>query len=231
MSKRFVPCSIGLCSLLMMLAAGCGQGSGLAKIRVMHAAPAEPPMNILLDNTIIGSNIPYSSATGYINVNSGSHTLETEPVNSDAPILDTTISLASSTNTTVIIAGTSTLDAMVLLDGTQTPSSGTALIRLVNAAFDMHSVDVYVVPHGAGIAGATPVVAGLGFELVSSYQSLPVPTGTTSEYDVYFNEPGTPLTLFATGAISFTSGEALTVVSLDGLQGQGFTFQTLTDLK
>jgi hypothetical protein len=145
--------------------------------------------------------------------------------------LDTTISLASSTNTTVIIAGTSTLDAMVLLDGTQTPSSGTALIRLVNAAFDMHSVDVYVVPHGAGIAGATPVVAGLGFELVSSYQSLPVPTGTTSEYDVYFNEPGTPLTLFATGAISFTSGEALTVVSLDGLQGQGFTFQTLTDLK
>jgi len=230
MSKCFVQCASVVFSLTLVFAtSGCGGGT--ANIRVLHAAPDEPPLNVLVDGTIVDSNLPYSSSTAYISVNSGSRQFVVEPVSSDTELVDTTISFAARTNSTVIVTGTSTLEAMVLTDGTQTPAAGSALIRLVNAAPDMRSADIYVVPDGTSITGTPPLVAGLGFQLASAYENLSVPAGSTANYDVYFNEPGTALTLLATGPISLTSGEALTVVSLNGVQGQGFTFQSLMDLK
>jgi len=227
MSKCFVQCATGLFSLIILFASsGCG-GGGLAKFRVLHAAPDEPQLNVLVNGTIVNSNLAYSSATGYININSGSRTLELLPVNSSTAIVDMTLTLAASSSSTVIVTGIYPIETMVLTDGNQTPNSGTALIRLVNAAPYMNSPDIYVVPHGAGIAGATPLVSGLGFQITSAYETLNIPTGSTANYDVYFTEPGG--LVLATGPLSITAGEALTVVSLNGVEG-GFTFQSLVDL-
>lgn len=207
---------------------------GTANLRVLNAAVDQPQVNILVDNTTVNSNLAYPANTGYISVNSGSRNLVIQPVNSTTDIVNTTISLAASTNTTVIAAGVTTpISPMVLTDESTTPTSGDAEIRPVNAAPNIGSTDVYVVPDGTGIAGTSPLVAGVAFGTApSTYQDLAITAGTSANYDVYFTEPGTQLVLFSTGPISIASGSAITIVFLDLYPvGSGFTFQTLTDLQ
>jgi len=121
-----------------------------------------------------------------------------EAINSSTPIVDTTLTLADSTNTTVIVTGTTTISPIVLTDDTTTPTSGTAEIRLVNAAPSMGGADVYVVPTGTSIVGVSPLVSGITFQTASPYQSLTITAGTSANYDVYFTEPGTKLAELAT---------------------------------
>ena len=161
--------------------------------------PDEPQVNISVNGTIIDNNLPYSSSTPYISVNAGSQVLEVQPVDSGTPIVNITLSLAARTSTTVIVTGLYSIQTMVLTDGTTTPNSGTALIGLVNASPTMASPDIYVVPSGTSIAGASPLVAGLGFGITSTYETLDVPAGTSANYDVYFTEPSTPLGLVEYG--------------------------------
>jgi hypothetical protein len=230
MSKRFLQGGLGLLGLLVISASlGCG-GGGVANLRILDAAPNEPEENTLIDGNVVNSNLAYLANTGYISVTSGSRHLQVEPVNSTTPVVDTTLTLADTTNTTVIVAGVATVTPIVLTDQTTVPTSGTAVIRLVNAAPSMGSADVYVVPDGTSIAGTSPLVSGVSFQTASSYQSLTITAGTSTNYDIYFTEPGTQLALLTTGPISITSGEALTVVSMNGLGG-GFTFTALTDLQ
>jgi hypothetical protein len=223
--------AIGLLSLLLIAATiGCGS-SGTANLRVLDAAPNEPQINTIVDGTTVNSNLAYLANTGYISVSSGSRHIQVEPINSATPIVDTTITLADSTNTTVIVTGTTGITPIVLTDETTAPNSGTAQIRLVNAAPSMASSDVYVVVDGTGISGTSPLVSGLSFQTASAYQTITLASGVASaNYDVYYTEPGGQLPLLATGPISVASGEALTVVSMNGLGG-GFTFTALTDLQ
>lgn len=231
MSKSYMRRAIGLLSLLAIAATiGCGS-SGTANLRVLDAAPNQPQVNTIVDGTTVNSNLAYLANTGYISVSSGSRHVQIEPINSATPIVDTTITLADSTNTTVIVTGTTGITPIVLTDETTTPNSGTAQIRLVNAAPSMASSDVYVVVDGTGISGTPPLVSGLSFQTASAYQTITLASGVASaNYDVYYTEPGGQLPLLATGPISVASGEALTVVSMNGLGG-GFTFTALTDLQ
>ncbi len=90
--------------------------------------PRQPSrkLNVLVDGNTINSNLAYTANTGYMSVTAGSRHLQVEPVNSTTPIVDTTISLGSSTNTTVIVTGITTFEGIVLTDQTTVPTSGTA---------------------------------------------------------------------------------------------------------
>ena len=230
MSKCYVQYAIVFSSLSILLATvGCGSG-GSANLRVLHAAVNEPQINTLIDGNAINSNLAYSASTGYLSVSSGSRHLQIEAVNSATPIVDTTINLASTTNTTVVVTGTATITPIVLTDQTTAPTTGTAVIRFVDAAPSMGAADVYVVPTGTSIVGVSALVSGLTFGTASTYQPLTITSGSSTNYDIYFTEPGTKLAELATSGISITSGSALTFVSMNNLGG-GFTFQNLTDLQ
>jgi hypothetical protein len=230
MSKRYGQCALVLSGLLVILATiGCGSG-GTANLRVLHAAPNEPQINTLIDGNTVNSNLAYSANTGYFSVSSGSRHLQVETVSSSTPIVDTTLTLADSSSTTVIVTGTATITPIVLTDATTAPTAGTAEIRLVNAAPNMAAADVYVVPTGTSIVGVSPLASGLTFGTASTYENLTITAATSANFDVYFTEPGTKLAELATSGISIASGSALTFVSMNNVGG-GFTFQTLTDLQ
>lgn len=230
MLKRSGQFVVGLLALVVVAGSlSCGS-SGAANLRILDAAPSEPDLNTIIDGTTVNSNLAYLANSGYISVSSGSRHLQIEPVNSTSAIVDTTLNLASSTSSTVIVAGIATITPITLTDEITVPTSGTAVIRLVNAAPSMGSADVYVVPDGTSISGTSPLVSGLTFQTASTYQNLTITAGTSANYDIYFTEPGGQLALLATGPINITSGSAITVVSMNGLGG-GFTFTSLTDLQ
>ena len=215
----------------LITAVGCGSSSSTQpQIRVLLAAPNAPVVNVLIDSNIVSSSLGYAANTGYLTVNSGQRHLQLEPVNSSTPILDQTLSLTGTTETTVIAEGLSAVNGLVLADDNTAPAAGTAMLRVVNAAPSIAAADVYVVAAGSSLSGLAATVPSLTFGSASSYQSVTIPTtGTTGSFEVLFTEPGTSLTFLSTGPISLTSGQNRTVVALNGQSGN-ITSVVLADL-
>jgi hypothetical protein len=215
-------------------AVGCGGGSssGQAQLRVLHGALNEPGEDVLVDSKVVASSLAYGANTGYLSVNSGSRHVQVEPSGTTTPIYDQTLSLTGSTETTVILEGTSTpFTGLVLTDDNTAPASGTAMVRVVNAAPSMGNADVYIVPAGSSLTGVSPTIANLALGSTSGYQNLTISTtaGASNLFEGLFTQPGTTLTFLTTGSFSLTSGQIRTVVGLNSQNG-GFMATTLADL-
>ena len=217
--------ALGFLSLAaIVLSLGCGSGNQ-AKLRVLHASPDEPALNVLVDGKSVSGNLAYGSATGYLSVSPGSRVLQLEAVGSTSDVVDQTLSLPAGTDTTVIAANfAAEITPLILNDSTTAPTSGDFQLRIVNAAPAIGPVDVYVVPPGTDLTTVSPKVPNLAFEANSDYQNI-----APGNYEVQFTPPGSIFVLLDAGPISFVAGQNRTIVALDNLGG-GFTSVTLNDL-
>ncbi len=208
----------------LLFAAGCGS-NGNASLRVVQASPDTGQVDVLLNSKTISSDIGYAGSTGYISVDSGSPNLQVTPINSSTPIVNETVTLASTSNTTVIVANyAANVEGLVLSDNNTDPPTGDAQLRVVNAAPGISTADVYFVPSGSSLATIAPIITSLGFESASSYETL-----TAGTYQIFLTVPGTKNAYFSTGQITLTSGQIRTVVALNSTTG-GYTSLTLADL-
>jgi hypothetical protein len=208
----------------IMFASGCGN-NGNADFRVVQASPDTGQVNVDLNNKTISSDIGYAGNTGYISVDSGSPNLQVIPVNGSTPIVNETVTLASSSNTTVIVANyAANVEGLVLSDNNTDPPTGDVQLRVVNAAPGISTADVYFVPSGSSLATIAPIITSLGFESASSYETL-----TAGTYQIFLTVPGTKNAYFSTGQITLTSGQIRTIVALNSTTG-GYTSTTLADL-
>ena len=169
-------------SSLLVLAPACGGGSSssTAGVRFVQGSIDSPSVDFLVNGTTQKSNMLYGNASSYVSVTSGNSRVQAIPVNATKPLLDQTLSLADSANETVIMTGpVAQLKALVLNDGSTTTggTSGVASVRVVNISTHMGPADVYIVPSGGSLAGATPVSSGLNFDQDTGYQSVNVGTG------------------------------------------------------
>jgi hypothetical protein len=222
-------------SSLFVLAPACGGGSSsssTASIRFVQGSIDAPPVDFLVNGTAQKSNMLYGNASSYVSVTGGNSQVQVIPVNSTKPLLDQTVSLADSANETIVLTGPlAQLKPLVLNDGSTTTGGATSVasLRVVNISTQMGPADVYLIPSGGSLQGATPVSSGLSFDQDTGYQSLNVGTGTNgADYTVYMTIPGTQSVFISTGPLTFTENKKQTVVILDGVSG-GFTFTQLTD--
>jgi len=216
--------------LVAALAWGCGssRNSNTGQLRFMQAAAmSSPQVQLLVNGVQQANNLNYSNATGYLTISTGSQTVQVLPVSgSTTAILNTTVSVNSSTNQTLMMTGMpGAISSILLKDGTGTSTTGDINVRVVNASNRMGPADVYILPATSSIIGATPVANGpFGFDQNTGYQLV-----ATGGYQVVMAVPGTTRALLSTGPIMpSTSSLNQTVVILDNLSG-GFTFTVLQD--
>jgi hypothetical protein len=221
---------VGLLALCLgiLFSVGCGSSSSgnTAQLRVLEVAAGAPPVNILVDGTIVAGNVGYGSATAYISVKSGSRHVQAVPVAGGLPILDQTLSLTSSSNQTLLITGTtSSIHAVMLTDGGTTATTGDGHVRVFNASNTMGASDAYIVGAGTSIIGVQPVTASLTFDADTGYQLVPL-----GAYEVFLTRPGTTNVNLATGPLSSgtSANPNQTVVAFDAITG-GFTYILFTD--
>lgn len=221
---------VRLCIFLLCFCvlSGCsGSGSnGTGNLRFVQGSPDAPQVNLLVDGKSVASTLGYANATGYISVRVGSRHVQVVPANGGSAILDTSVSITSSGNQTLIMTGAAASTQSVLLTDTSTTSTaGDQSVRVVNAATAIAAADVYIVPAGTSIAALSPTSANLAFNANTGYQLLP-----SGAYQVLLTAPGTKNSFLDTGALSTstTSTQNQTVIVLDGA-GTGFTFTVLTD--
>lgn len=213
-----------LVSGLLFVALGCG-GSGNSQVRVLLASPGESNVDVVINGSVVATDLLYGAATSYISVKSGSVRIQLEPTGTTAPFFDQTISASKSGQYTLVVDNFSTsLSSFTLTDDATTPTN--INLRVVNAAPGLPTADVYIVPQGTSISSVAPTITNLAFGQASTYQSLT----TAGAYEVYFTQPGTTFAFIDTGAISLVTGQNRTLVTMDTQFGGGFTFLTLADL-
>jgi len=136
-------------------------------IHFVHAIPGGPTVDFLVNGSALQTGITYKSVTNFANINTGA----------------TTVAYANTGTTTALASGSFPDVAkgheytVLALPGLTAPDIGliddpfdkgllsnSARVRGFNASANSQNVDIYIVPPGTDISGASPTLAGVAFK-------------------------------------------------------------------
>jgi hypothetical protein len=200
---------------------------GDARVRVVHASPDAPDVDVLLDDAEVLSDVPYLATSDYLETTDGEHNLKVNAAGTTTTVIDADVTLTDGADYTVIASGlVAQIEPIVLEDDNTAPASGSVRVRAIHGAPSAPSVDVYVTAPGADLATATPTLTGVDFGEFSDY--LEVPAG---DYQVRVTPAGTKIVAIDSGALTLSGGEVRTVIAVDAAGGGApFDFLVLADL-
>ncbi len=202
---------------------GCGSSSN-AKIRLVNATPDENSLDLLVDTKSVASGVGYGAASAYASVSSGTRHLQVEPSGTTNVLIDTSSSVGSVSNLTLISLNFSfNISSVLLTDDNSAPTSGNFKLRIFNASPGMGAQDVYVVTFGTDINSVDPTFSSLGFGSAAAYSTL-----TAGDYEVFFTAPGQKFINLDSGKLTFSAGQVRTLLALNNPAG-AFMSALLTD--
>jgi hypothetical protein len=202
---------------------GCGSSSN-AKIRLVNATPDESSLDLLVDTKNVASGVGYGSASAYASVASGTRQLQIEPTGTTSVLLETSPSVSSGSNLTLVSLNFSfNISSVLLTDDNSAPTSGDFKLRILNASPGMGAQDVYVVTFGTDISSVDPTFSGLGFGSAAAYSTL-----AAGDYEVFFTSPGQKSISLDSGKLTFSAGQIRTLLALNNPSG-AFMSTLLTD--
>lgn len=151
-----------------------------AMVRVLHASPDAPAVDVYLDDTIVDAltNVPFGTISDYIAIPTGDHNVKVYATGAtSSPVIDADVTVSTGKKYTIAATdAVASIEAQVLED-MPSPSCDTAQVRVVHFSADAPAVDVAP----AGAAPADAVVKNLAYPNATDYLSLP---GGTYDLDV-----------------------------------------------
>jgi hypothetical protein len=186
-----------------------------ANVRIVHASPDAPNVDVLVDDAVALTNVGYRAASAYLTVAPGSRRLRVRAAGlPDVVPIDATVPLVNRGNYTVLATGLlAGIQPLVTTDTLTAPAAGNVKIRVIHAAPAAGNVDVYATAPNADINTATPVLTNVPFRGVSGY--LEVPAGG---YQLRVTPAGTK-TVAISAIVVLNAGAVRTVVATDAPGG------------
>lgn len=132
---------------LLVVIAGCGavMTDSQARVRVVHASPDAPAVDICANGDVLFSDAPFFAATDYVNVPAGTYTIKVVVAGSDcaAPgVIEADLTFESDSETTIAaINELSVIQPLVLADQNMV-DEGMATVRFIHASPDAPTVDI-----------------------------------------------------------------------------------------
>jgi hypothetical protein len=169
--RLFVP---GLLAMLMALAivpAAFAQ-SGTAKVRVVHASPDAPAVDVYLNGDQALSNVSFFTASDYLDLPAGTYQVQVTPAGqpASAAVIDASATIEAGKAYTIAATGAvANIAPTIIEDDLTAPAAGQAHVRVYHFSPDAPAVDVQ-------LADGTKLIEGLAFPDASNY--LPVPAGS-----------------------------------------------------
>ena len=190
---------LGLVAVLAMPAAAQNE----AFVRVVHASPDAPNVDVWVDGEAVLTDVPFTAVSDYLTLPAGTYNVQVTATGTTDPVIDADLTLEAGTSYTVAATGLlADITATVLVDD-RTPASGQAKLRVFHASPSAPAeVDI-------AVTDGPILVEGLAYPEATDY--LTVDAGT---YPLEIRAAGSPdaaLSLEAT----LEAGENYTAIAID----------------
>jgi len=220
----FMALSLG--SMAMGVAA-CGDGNNNeSRVRVFHASPDAPNVDVLIDGGRVLENVSYTAASDFLGIDAGDRRVQVNVTGTEISAIDTHATFAEQTDYMIVAADkVSRITGLIFTTDRTTPEPGTARVRVLHAAASAPAVDVYVTAPDVAIADAKPTLSNVPFKAMSDY--LTVPAGT---YDISVTVADTKTVAIEAKGLAVSDQLVATVAALDAKGGGSpFSLQVLDE--
>jgi hypothetical protein len=177
-------------------------------VRVLHASPDAPAVDVYLDDTIVDAltNVPFGTISGYLDIPAGDHNVKVYSTGTNTgAVIDADVTVAAGQRYTIAATNAvASIEAQVLADN-PTPSCTTAQVRVVHFSADAPAVDIAT----AGAAPADAVVKNLAYPNASD--ALPLPAGS---YDLEVRLAGTTTVALALPGVAVEDCRSYSVFAI-----------------
>jgi hypothetical protein len=205
--KRLVVLSLVL-ALSLALVPSALAADGKAQVRVVHASPDAPAVDVWVNGAVAFSNAPFKGITNYAQLDPDTYNVQVTPTGATTPVvIEADLSLAADTDYTVVAVGLlADIEPLVLVDNNAAPAAGKAHVRFVHASPDAPAVDI-------AVTGGPVLFSDVPFKGVGDY--LPVDAGT---YDLEARVAGTETVALTVPGVALEAGNVYTIFAM-GLVG------------
>ena len=148
-----------------------------AQVRLVNASGGYPQLDLREDGTLRQGGVPYAGSSEYVGVDPDPEDLTIHAAGSPTALATLQPTLAKNRHWTLLAFGSVGALKQVLLDDNQgEPDTDRTLVRVINAAPDAGSLDVYVTATSEPLAPAVPLQSGAAYGTVGPW--LAVTSGT-----------------------------------------------------
>jgi len=175
--------SIALTTALLfaLLAVPAFAQSGTAKVRVIHASPDAPAVDVFVNGNAVLTNVGFFAASPYLDLPAGTYRVQVAPTGAGASsaVIDANVTIEAGRAYTIAAVGpVASIKPQVIVDNLSAPAAGQAKVRVYHFSPDAPAVDVK-------LANGTTLISNLAFPDASDY--LEVLAGT---YDLQVTPAG-----------------------------------------
>lgn len=220
--------ALGLVCLLA--ATSFAQTTG-GRVRVLHASPDAPAVDVIVDGAKVIEGLPFREYTEYLSLPAGRHEIRVNVSGTTTTVLSAAPMVESGRDYTAIAVGFAgtrqpALDLMLLTDDNTLPAGNQIKVRVVHAAASAPAVDVYVTTPFETLDGKQAVLSGVPFKVASGYLAVP-----PSLYQARVAVAGTKTIAIDSHRLVTWAGIVRTIVAVDKKDGGApFEFVILPDL-
>jgi hypothetical protein len=171
-----------------------------ANVKVVHASPDAPGVDLLVDNSVAGSNLTFPNNTGYLEVEAGTRNIKVNVAGTSTTVIEADLPISPNLVYSVFaVDEVAKLSPLVIVDNLTAPAAGNAHIRFMHLSPDAPAVDITT-------TDGTVVFGNYEFKGYSDF--TPLPAGT---YDLQVRLAGTDTVVLSLSGISLMDGSIYTV--------------------
>jgi len=199
-----------------LLLGACGSDSNdspRTQLRVIHASPDAPKVNVLLNGEAVLTEVNYKEGSGFLDPERGTYDVTVEAITpgDDVNVISVPgVTLAADTAYSVLAIGkVANIQPLVLANPRTPVTAGKARAQVVHAAPDAPAVSVYVTAPGADLATATALGA---FSFGEDLGPVEVPAGSYQIRVTLANNPAA--VVYDAGTVALAAGADLLLVAV-----------------
>src|SRR5215213_8734815 len=218
--------SLAVQSLVTTVSPSCGEVLGLkgessdACVRLVHAAPDAPPVDVYLNDAEIAQNLEFGTATEYVTAPSGAGrgvrvAATGTPV--DEAVIDTSLDFDPGQAYEILVTGTGDdLEATITGTDLRPLAQGQARLRVINASPDAGPIDI-------GVQGSEDnLFEGVDFRDATDYIVL-----DAGDYALEVRPGGEDMTVALESDATFEEGVTYDLIALGRPDDQTLTLLAL----
>ncbi len=176
-----------------------------AKVRVLHASPDAPAVDVYLNDTKVDAltNVPFGVISGYLDIPAGTQNVKVYATGTmENPVINADLTLEAGKMYTVAATNAvAKIEAQVLVDAPN-PTADKAQVRVIHFSADAPAVDI-------APKGGDPIISALEYPKATDYLAL---DGGT--YDLEVRLAGTTTVALDLPGVAIENGKAYSVFAI-----------------